>query len=100
MSLLLRSADGRTRTVEMERARAREVTNPVRYRLRSLSNGARKVGYVALSAFNARAAPELRVRHCLLVRSFCRACCPVPYRVLSVVACAGGSCRPQGTGRH
>ena len=103
VSLLLRGADGRTRRVEMERARAREVTNPVRYRLRSLSNGARKVGYVALSAFNARAAPELRVR--FRKRAADDAARHAPLRLLGVTpmrrrTCAGGGGGAEGAGRH
>lgn len=45
----------------MARKRPREIANPVKSRLRAEAGG-RQVGYISLSTFNARAAPELRVR--------------------------------------
>jgi hypothetical protein len=63
--------DGKVKEVTIERGCPREVNNPVKYRLRNVGAG-QKVGMVLLSAFNARAAPELKVGICLLAYEYYR----------------------------
>jgi hypothetical protein len=60
VSLLLLGQDGKVKEVTIERGLAREVTNPVKYKLKNAAG--QRMGLVALSAFNARAAPELKVQ--------------------------------------
>lgn len=49
----------------MDRKSPQEIANPVRSKLR-VGGGGRRIGYMQLNTFNARAAPELKARsHCL-----------------------------------